>query len=209
MIVGYALSSTARADEPTTSSLANAGLFASWKPSDRTSIPTKPRSPVAFYPALRNVVESRFTARMPTFHEILAERVSEWRKAAFPSPNFPAIAEIFEFATLEDGSPRFLRWPQIRALETYWYLRLVEKTPQIFDLYKGYYQTPTELLGSLGLYSKEVQDYVIDHGINALWDRIRTDDAFSKANIKFPVRHSSTYRSRRRSSTTCEGSNGR
>jgi type III restriction enzyme len=119
---------------------------------------------------------------MPTLHEILAERVSEWRKAGFPSQEFSAIAEVLEFATLEDGSPRFLRWPQIRALETYWYLRLVEKTPHIFDLYRAYYHTPTELLGSLGLYSKEVQDYVINHDVDALWEHIRTDEAFSKAN---------------------------
>lgn len=119
---------------------------------------------------------------MPALHEILAERVSDWRKAGFPAGNFSAIAEVLEFAILEDGSPRFLRWPQTRALETYWYLRLVEKTPHIFDLYQTYYHTPTELLGSLGLYSREIQDYVINHGIDALWDHICADDAFSKAH---------------------------
>ncbi|MBW2168275.1 MAG: hypothetical protein JRG69_03270, partial [Deltaproteobacteria bacterium] len=40
----------------------------------------------------------------------------------------------------EIGTRRFLRTPQIHALETYWYLRLLEKTPHIFDLYKRFFQ---------------------------------------------------------------------
>ena len=35
---------------------------------------------------------------------------------------------------LDAGGPRFLRAPQLRALETYWYLRLVEGTPHVLDL---------------------------------------------------------------------------
>jgi hypothetical protein len=95
---------------------------------------------------------------MPNLHEILSDRVAQWRRANSPADPFSTIAEILEFAQLEDGSPRFLRWPQLHALQTYWYLRLVEKTPHIFDLYQSYYATPTELLGSLGLCSREVQD---------------------------------------------------
>jgi len=36
----------------------------------------------------------------------------------------------------ETGSLRFLRPPQLRALETYWYLRLIEGTPHVADLYQ-------------------------------------------------------------------------
>jgi type III restriction enzyme len=119
---------------------------------------------------------------MSSLHEVLAERVQEWKRAGFPSQEHPAISELLEFAILEDGSPRFLRWPQIQALQTYWYLRLVEKTPHIFTLYQKFYPTPTELLDSLGLYSKEVQQYVINHNIDALWEHIRSDDGFSREN---------------------------
>jgi type III restriction enzyme len=119
---------------------------------------------------------------MPNLHEVIAERVSQWKKAGFQIDGYPTIAEILEFATLEDGSPRFLRWPQIRALETYWYLRLVENTPHILDLYKKCFLTNTELLASLGLHSHNLQEFVIDHDVEALWDRIRADDKFSREN---------------------------
>lgn len=65
---------------------------------------------------------------MPELHEILAERVAGWRGTAYAHDTQPAIAEILLYARNEDGSPRYLREPQIRALETYWYLRLVEGT---------------------------------------------------------------------------------
>lgn len=119
---------------------------------------------------------------MANLHEILAKRVSDWHKAGFPAADFSAIAEILEFTTLEDGSTRFLRCPQVRALQTYWYLRLIEKTPHIFQLYKNYYSTRTEFLRSLNLDSTEVQKRVSNHGIDALWHRLRTDDAFCKRN---------------------------
>jgi type III restriction enzyme len=119
---------------------------------------------------------------MSNLHEVIAERVSQWRKAGFPIDEYSTIAEILEFATLEDGSPRFLRWPQIRALETYWYLRLIEKTPHVLDLYRKCFLTNTELLGSLGLHSHAVQAFVIDHDVEALWERIRADDKFSREN---------------------------
>lgn len=99
---------------------------------------------------------------MTNLHEVLAERLSEWRKAGFPVESFSTIAEILEFAELEDGSPRFLRWPQMQALQAYWYLRLIEKTPHIFDLYQRYFPSTTTLLGSLGLENREIKDIVID-----------------------------------------------
>jgi len=75
-----------------------------------------------------------------------------------------------------------LRWPQIRALETYWYLRLIEKTPHVLDLYRKCFLTNTELLASLGLHSHAVQAFVIDHDVDALWERIRADNKFSREN---------------------------
>jgi hypothetical protein len=39
----------------------------------------------------------------------------------------------------ESEGLRYLRQAQLRALETYWYLRLVEGTPHVFELYQRYY----------------------------------------------------------------------
>jgi len=71
-----------------------------------------------------------------TLHNILKSKVVEWRKSNYLS-DFPIISEIFNFNFhSETGNLHFLRKAQFEALETYWYLRLVEKTPHIFDLYK-------------------------------------------------------------------------
>lgn len=55
---------------------------------------------------------------MPELHEILAERVAGWRATAYAHDTCPAIGEILVYARNEDGSSRYLREPQIRALET-------------------------------------------------------------------------------------------
>lgn len=118
---------------------------------------------------------------MPSLHEAIAERVSEWKKGGFPVDDYSTLAEILEFAVLEDGSSRFLRWPQIQALETYWYLRLVEKTPHIFDLYRRYFPNNVELLTALGLKNSEMMEYIVEKGsIETLWEKIKTDDQFAK-----------------------------
>lgn len=69
--------------------------------------------------------------------QALSVRVDAWRAARYDCPDFPAIGEILDFA-LEDPTTdqlRYLRRAQFRALETYWYLRLVLNTPRIPDLY--------------------------------------------------------------------------
>jgi type III restriction enzyme len=116
---------------------------------------------------------------MPHLHQILAERVSKWRADGYPSPECPAIAEILEWAIdLESGTPRFLRLPQISALETYWYLRLVERTPHVFALYQRLFAEPAELLDALGLSHPEITKLTVGRPLDALWERIKTDDAF-------------------------------
>src|SRR5690606_16530661 len=92
---------------------------------------------------------------------------------------YPAIAEILEWSQdTEAGGLRFLRQPQLRAVETYWYLRVVLNTPHIFALYQSFYPKPRELREALGLTQDAIRDFVEDHGIEALWDRIKTDDDF-------------------------------
>ena len=53
-------------------------------------------------------------------HERLAPLVANWTKSEYPVEKFPAIGEILEWARgdQETGNVRFLREPQLRALET-------------------------------------------------------------------------------------------
>lgn len=117
-------------------------------------------------------------------YEILQERVSAWRLAHYPCADYPAIGEILEYAVLpESDSLRFLRRPQLRALETYWYLRLVENTPRIPDLYSRFLPKPSERLAALGVPVRDerITSILIDGtGPEALLERILTDDAFAK-----------------------------
>jgi type III restriction enzyme len=109
-------------------------------------------------------------------HELLRERVTGWRTAGYAHDTYPAIAEIFDFARHEDGSPRYLREPQIRALETYWYLRLVEGTPTIAELYGRLFERPMDRLTALGLGRPALTEIAINEGVDGLLDRIRADD---------------------------------
>lgn len=112
-------------------------------------------------------------------YQVLARKVDEWRREGYPAPDYPAIAEIFEWASdPESGTLRFLRKPQLRALETYWYLRLVEGTPHILALYQKLFPDPAELLDALGLGAPQIVRLVAGQPLDSLWERIRTDDRF-------------------------------
>jgi hypothetical protein len=116
---------------------------------------------------------------MHHLYQQLATRVTAWRTENYACNDFPAIAEILEWAYVpETGHARFLRRPQLRALETYWYLRLIEKTPHVFDLYRKFYPKQSEMLSALGLDHSEIKEYVLDEGLDALLKRIATDDVF-------------------------------
>jgi type III restriction enzyme len=120
---------------------------------------------------------------MTHLYQQIQQNVAAWRENGYPTEDYPAIAEILDYATLpEGGGLRFLRVAQLRALETYWYLRLVENTPHIFDLYRRYYSRPIDLLAALGLDRDEIKDFVLNEGLDALWERIRTDGEFVKAH---------------------------
>ena len=116
---------------------------------------------------------------MTTLFHRLADEVSRWRAEGYPTEDCPALGEIFDWARIEQTETlRFLRPPQLRALEVYWYLRLVKKTPHVFDLYRDLFSKQSERLAALGLEGEGIKSYVLDEGIDALWDRIRTDDEF-------------------------------
>lgn len=120
---------------------------------------------------------------MTHLYQLIQQNVATWRQDGYPVEDYGAIAEVFDYATLpESGNLRFLRMAQLRALETYWYLRLVEGTPHIFDLYRRYYPRPLDLLAALGLDRDEIKDFVLNEGLDALWARIREGGRFVKTH---------------------------
>jgi hypothetical protein len=80
----------------------------------------------------------------------------------------------------DQGELRFLRKPQVASLEAYWYLRLVENTPHIFDLYARLYPSPTDLLKVLAADHPDLLSFALNNGLPALWDRVKTDDEFAR-----------------------------
>ncbi len=119
---------------------------------------------------------------MDTLYEVLSEGVAKWRADAYAHPEFPAIAEILEWAgETGEGELRFLRRPQLRALETYWYLRLIEGTPHVFDLYRRAFppgEDTQALLNALGIAERAFAD--ANFNLDRLWAAIRDDDDFVK-----------------------------
>lgn len=115
-------------------------------------------------------------------HESLKSKVSKWRSANYAS-DYPAIGEILDYNyDPETQNFRYLRKAQFEALETYWYLRLKEDTPHIFNLYRKLF-SPSDLLDSLGirLTPEDLTKLLINGGgIDSIFEKIKSDDAFVK-----------------------------
>lgn len=118
---------------------------------------------------------------MPHLFQALATHVDTWRAADYPCPDGPAIREVLEFA-VEDaasGQLRYLRRAQFRALETYWYLRLVLDSPRIPDLYERLFPDPEQRCAAMGLTHPDLLKLMaFGGGIAAVIERMRTDNAF-------------------------------
>jgi type III restriction enzyme len=121
-----------------------------------------------------------FTGDPMHLYEIISAKVTHWRNNHYFHEQYPAIAEILEWAANPDVSSFRLRQPQLRALETYWYLRLVEGTPHIFDLYQRGYTSVRERMAALSMDHPAIKDLVIDIGFDSLIQRIKEDDGFVK-----------------------------
>ena len=113
--------------------------------------------------------------------QALTVRVDEWHKARYECPDFPAIGEILDFA-LEDPATdqlRYLRRAQFRALETYWYLRLVLQTPKVPELYAELFPDPEERCHAMGLTAPDIlKQMAFGGGIDSVITRLQTDNAF-------------------------------
>jgi type III restriction enzyme len=111
-------------------------------------------------------------------YEALAMHVATWREAGYQHEEFPAIAEILEWASDPDVPNFRLRKPQLRALETYWYLRLRENTPHIFDLYQSLFPKKKDLLEAFGIPEEAFSR--ADYDLDILIESIRNDADFVK-----------------------------
>jgi len=118
-------------------------------------------------------------------YEFLKIKTQRWREEGYKC-DYPAIAEIFDYNFVDfdrnQQTLRFLRKAQFEALEVYWYLRLKENAPHIFDLYKKYFGG-RELFEALGLKSliENLPDNFIDNSfIKKTMEQIENDDEFVK-----------------------------
>jgi predicted nucleotidyltransferase len=112
-------------------------------------------------------------------HDRLAAAVNEWRAGGYATEAYPTIAEILEWARGSDGvNVRFLRIPQLHALETYWYLRLVCNTPKVLDLYRRLFPRTSELLKAIGLGDARIIERAVDESLDGVLERVRADDDF-------------------------------
>lgn len=131
---------------------------------------------------------------MPNLYELLHANAAKWGDSHYGS-DYPAISEILEFAKdLDTGTTRYLRAAQFRALQVYWYLRLIEHTPQTFSLYRTLFTSKRERLEALGINidNPEINKILIDEDEDALLNKILGDDAFAKTHKCQALRESMT-----------------
>lgn len=117
-----------------------------------------------------------------SLYEILKSKVLEWRENNYPC-DYPVISEIFNFNfNSETGNLSFLRKAQFEALETYWYLRLVEGTPHIFELHKKFYTNSVELFKALNINipQEDLIEILSRGGKDLIFEKIKNDNDFIK-----------------------------
>ena len=129
---------------------------------------------------------------MTSLFQFLAVEVDQWRQAKYTSDSYPSIHEILEFAVEDEHTDqlRYLRRAQFRALETYWYLRLVLNTPTIPDLYTKLFPKLTDRLRAMGVSAKLFEEAEYDY--DSLIERVKTDNKFVREHQLESLRESLT-----------------
>ena len=129
---------------------------------------------------------------MTYLYQALASKVDAWRSGGYACDDFPAIREILEFAVEDDetGQLRYLRRAQLRALETYWYLRLVLGTPTIPELYAKLFSKLPERLRAMGVSAKLFEE--ADYDYDSLIERVKSDNKFVREHQLESLRESLT-----------------
>jgi hypothetical protein len=113
---------------------------------------------------------------MAHLHQALREAVDHWREANYANGDFPAIAEILQYAIASEvGSLRYLRQAQFRALETYWYLRLQLDTPTVPELYRRLFPKQKDRLAAMGISHDLFAE--ADFDFDTLIEQVLTDNA--------------------------------
>jgi len=116
-------------------------------------------------------------------HERIKIEVANWKGKNYTS-KYAVISEILEWQILngKNGSSalRYLRKPQLEALEVYWYLRLEKNTPHVFDLYKNLISDPYDFLSAFGIpvSHEKITRLLAQGGAEAVIKKIKTDDEF-------------------------------
>jgi len=112
--------------------------------------------------------------------EKLQANTDKWREEGYPSEQFPAISEILSWNKNPDGSLRYLRDAQFRALEVYWYVRICLNTPSLLELYERFFPRKIDRLAALGVPEiKEIRTMLYEG--EDPFAKIRDDVNFAKA----------------------------
>jgi hypothetical protein len=82
--------------------------------------------------------------------QALETAVTTWRATAYHQADYSAIGEVLRWAQAPTTAFQ-LRPPQLLALETYWYLRLVLASPRVGDLYMQLFPEEEEWAHALAL----------------------------------------------------------
>ncbi len=112
-------------------------------------------------------------------HHELQQRVSDWRDDAYRHVLYPAVGELLRWAHAPDpqAPDSFqLRPPQLRALETYWYLRIVLGSPHIRDLYTALFPDEQSWATALAIPAKAWQ--AVGKNRERLQHALQTDEHF-------------------------------
>lgn len=112
----------------------------------------------------------------------LKHSVKQWRQQGYPCDDYPLIGFILNYQVEKQEDPftlKFLRDPQFLALEVYWYVRLVLRTPKIIDLYRYYYgENKKAFFDALGVpISRDALDFA---RIDEIIKRVKEDEDFVK-----------------------------
>ena len=113
----------------------------------------------------------------------LADAARTWQTNSWQCSDYPLIGEILRWQfvgdEIDESALKYLRKPQFRALEVYWYLRLVRKTPHIISLYREIYgDDKRALFKALGANISE--DMLEWAKTDAILNRVREDEGYAR-----------------------------
>ncbi len=111
-------------------------------------------------------------------HLEVQQQVAAWRAAAYEHARYPTISEILHWSHAPDNSFQ-LRPPQLLALESYWYLRLVLGTPQVCDLYTTLFPHEPAWANALALPTKAWQ--AVGESRERFRSTLQADERFVRA----------------------------